>query len=226
MMRAREIRLWTALVVAGLAALAMAQGSVGLTFGVVEMQVDAGSTALQLQPFVNDGLVGDLAARDWLRDASPTSPQARVEIIGRLLSRAPLNGGAWLDLAIARRAAGASTESVAAALALSTVTTPNEAHDMAGRIAFAAPFWSVLPPDARRALIADLVGGWGALGGAQRARLTAIFAEDHERSREEVRAALLLNGAAGAAIVNALMPRPQDASQGTKATFTQDTPSR
>ena len=77
---------------------------------------------------------------------------------------------------------------------------------MAGRVGFASPFWSALPPGARRALIADLVGGWGAFGGDERARLAAMLVNAPDRSGEEVRAALLLNGVVGAAIAAQLMP--------------------
>jgi hypothetical protein len=208
MMRLREIRFWTALVVAGLSLFAIAQGWNALRFGLAEALADSASAESRLQPFAGDDLVGDLADRDLLRLAPPASEQARIDVLGALLSQTPLNGGAWLDLAIARRAAGASMESVAAALALSAMTGPNEARFMVGRVAFALPFWSALPPDARRALIGDLVGGWSALSGDERARLSAILANAPDRSGEEARAALLLNGAAGAAIAAELIPPP------------------
>jgi hypothetical protein len=217
MMRMREVRFWTTLGVAGLSVFAIAQGWTALRFGLGEAQADSASAESQLQPFAGDGLVGDLADRDLLRLAPPVPPQARVDAVGALLGLTPLNGGAWLDLAIARRAAGASMESVAAALALSAMTGPNEARFMAGRVAFALPFWSALPPDTRRSLIADLVGGWGAFGGDDRARLSAILANAPDRSSEETRAALLLNGAAGAAIANALMPPPAKAAPNASA---------
>lgn len=210
-MRVREMRFWTALVVGGLSAAAMAQGWTALRFGLAEALADATSAESRLQPFTGDDLVGDLAERGLLRFASPLSPHARVDAVGALLGRTPLNGGAWLDLAIARRATGASMESVAAALALSTMTGPNEARLMAGRAVFALPFWSALPPDGRRALIADLVGGWGALDSGERARLSAILANARDRPTEDIRAALLLNGPQGAIVANALMP-PWDES--------------
>jgi hypothetical protein len=212
MMRLREIRFWTALTVAGLSAFAIAQGWIALSFGVAEAVAHAASAESQLQSFAGDDLVGDLANHDLLRVA-PLSPQARIDVLDALLSQTPLNGGAWLDLAIARRAAGASLESVAAALALSAMTGPNEARFMVGRVAFALPFWSALPPDARRALIGDLVGGWPALGGGERARLAAILANAPDHSGEEARATLLLNGAAGAAIAAELMPAPPKAAR-------------
>ena len=155
--------------------------------------------------------MGDVAERDLLRLASPTAAQAKIDVVGALLSETPLNGGAWLDLAIARRAAGLSMEGVAAALAMSATTGPNEARLMAGRAAFALPFWSALPPDTRRTLVADLIGGWPALDGGERARLAAILSEASDRSGEEVRAALLLNSSPGAAIAATLLPSPPEA---------------
>jgi hypothetical protein len=212
MMRVHEVRFWTALVVGGLSAAVIAQGCVTLRFGAAEAFSDVASAEIRLQSFTGDDLVDDLAERDLLRLAPPASPQARADAVGALLGHAPVNGGAWLELAIARRGAGGSMESVAAALALSTMTSPNEARLMAGRVDFAAPFWTALPPDARRSLIADLVGGWGVLGGDERARLSAIFAAAPDRSGEEARAALLLSGAPGAAIARALTPPPAKAA--------------
>jgi hypothetical protein len=212
MMRLGEIRFWTTLVVALVSLFVIGQGWTALRFGLAETSADPASAEARLQPFVGDGLVGDMAARGLLRLAPPASAQARIDLLTALLLETPLNGGAWLDLAIARRAAGETMESVAAALALSATTGANEGRLMAGRVAFALPFYSALPPDARRALIADLVGGWGAIGGDERARLKAILGSAPDRSGEEVRAALLLSGAAGAAIAAELIPPPPKAS--------------
>jgi hypothetical protein len=222
MMRLGEIRFWTALVVAGLSAFAIAQGWNALRFGLAEAFADSASAESALQPFAGDPLVGDLADRDRLRLAPPPAAQTRIDAEAALLGQTPLNGGAWLDLAIARRAAAAPMESVAAALALSAMTGPNEARFMAGRVAFALPFWSALPPDARRALIGDLVGGWRALDGPARGRLAAILAAAPDRSGEEVRAALLLSGAAGAAIAAALIATPPAAAPNAGAPSTGD----
>ena len=75
---------------------------------------------------------------------------------------------------------------------------------MAGRAAFALPFWSALPPDVRRTLVADLVGGWPALDGGERTKLSASLSEARDGSGEEVRAALLLAGAPGEAVAATL----------------------
>ena len=202
----REVRFWTTLAVAALSLTAIAQGWTTLRLGLAEAFADAATAEARFGPFLGDGLVGDVAERDLLRLAPPAAPQARIDAVGALLGQTPLDGGAWLDLAIARRAAGASMENVAAALALSATTGPNEARLMAGRVAFALPFWSALPPGTRQALVADLVGGWQALDDNDRARLSAILSGAPDGSGEEVRAALLLNGAAGAAIAATLMP--------------------
>ena len=77
---------------------------------------------------------------------------------------------------------------------------------MAGRVGFALPFWSALPPDARHSLINDLVAGWPAIEAEARQRLAAILQNAPDDSGEEVRAALLSNGDAGAAIASALWP--------------------
>jgi hypothetical protein len=213
MMRVRDIRFWTTLGVAALSLTAIAEGWTALNLGLAEASADAATAEARFTPFLGDGLVGDIAERDLLRLAPPAAAQARIDAVGALLSQTPLNAGAWLDLAIARRAAGLPMESVAAALAMSATTGPNEARFMAGRVAFALPFWSALPPGARKALIADLVaGGWQALDGEGRARLSAILSAAADRSGEEIRAALLLNGEPGAAIAAALLPAPAKAA--------------
>jgi hypothetical protein len=210
----RSLRFWTTLVVVLLSLTAIDQGWTALRLGLAEWGAEAGDAEARFAPFVGDGLVGDLALRDSLRLAPPAATKAKIAAVSALLSRTPLNGGAWLDLAIARRAAGDKMESVAAALAMSTTTGPNEASLMAGRASFALPFWSALPLDARRALVADLVGGWQALDDEARQRLAAILAAAPDRAPEELRAALLLSGADGAAIAAALLPQPAEAAPG------------
>ncbi len=82
----------------------------------------------------------------------------RARDLELLLARAPANAGAWLDLAIARRAAGDDLSRVIEALRNSALTGPQEGRLMAGRVAFALPFWSALPEDLKARLTSDLAG--------------------------------------------------------------------
>jgi hypothetical protein len=214
MIKLRDPRFWTVLVVVALALAALTNGLTVFRFGLAEALADASTAEARLRPFAGDPTLGAVAHRDMIVLAPPVDAKQRVADLTELLSQSPLSSGAWLDLAIARRAAGASTESVAAALALSATTGPNEAVFMAGRASFALPFWSALPPDARRSLIGDLVGAWGAVDGPGRARLAAILQNGADGTREGVRAALLLNGDAGALIASALLPPPKPEMQG------------
>jgi hypothetical protein len=207
MTRLWSARFLTTLVVVLLSLTAIAQGWTAVRLGLAEQGAGAANAEARFSPLIGDGLVGDVALRDRLRLAPLAAPRAKIDAVSALLSRTPLNSGAWLDLAIARRAAGDKMESVAAALAMSTVTGPNEAFVMAGRASFALPFWSALPPEARRALVADLVGGWQALDDEARRRLSAILAAAPDRSPQEISAALTLTGAEGASIAAALIPQ-------------------
>jgi hypothetical protein len=92
-----------------------------------------------------------------------------------LLARAPLNAGAWLDLAISRRAAGEDISRVADALRLSALTGPRESRLMAGRVAFALPFWGALPEDVRARLIGDLAGVAPYLEAREREQIAALL---------------------------------------------------
>ena len=206
MIRIREVRFWTALVVAGLSALAVGQGMTASRLALAELTADPATAEGKFAPFVSDGLVGDIATRDALRLAPSLSPADAAATIGQLLAQTPLNSGAWLDLAASRRASGASTESVAAALAMSTTTGPNERRLMAGRAGFALPFWSALPPGARQAVVADLTGGWAGMDETARARILALLRNAPDGSGEEVRAALLLNGGDSPKIAAAITP--------------------
>ena len=206
MIKVREPRFWTVVVVAGLSAFAIGQGVTALRFSLADLSAGRANLAARLTPFVGNTLVGDLAARKLLLSAPPAAPEDAVALVGKLLIQGPLDSGAWLDLAIARRAAAAPTESVATALALSATTGPNEQRIMVGRTLFALPFWTALPPDAKSALILDLVGGWPGIADDERTRLTAMLRDAPDAAGEQLRAALLLNGSEGAAIAAALTP--------------------
>ena len=214
MIRLRELRTWTALVALGLSALALRQAPTVLSFGLAEALAGPQDAVQRLERFVATPIVGARARIDLLKLAPRPDPAERVDEIAGLLAQRPLDSAAWLDLAAARLAAGDRYDAIAASLALSSLTGPNEADLMAGRAALALPLWARLPRDLRRSAMADLVGGWASLDEANRAALKAAMAFASGATRAEIRAALLLSGKPGAGIETALGLTPDPASGG------------
>lgn len=73
-----------------------------------------------------------------------------------------------------------------------------------------------LPPEARRSLIADLVGVWNEMDAAKRQELNALLTVASDQTRAEVLAALLLAGKPGAPLITGLdlTPKQDDAVRG------------
>ena len=204
MIRLRSWNFWTVLVVSGLAFFTIARALPVARFGWNEALVDAQNADARLRLFVDAPAIGGMARRDLWQIVPSTDPAQASEDLGALLGRAPIAGREWVDLARARLVTGARLEQVASALAVSVVTAPNESQVMAARASFGLPLWASLPPDSRRGLVGDLLGGWGDLAQNDRDSLRAIFAAGPVRSRQEVLGALLLSGKAGAPIIAAL----------------------
>ncbi len=202
----RAIRLLTSLAVCGLAAATLFEGIRTVRIALAEMPPDPVKAATAIAPFAGDPLLGDVARRDMLRLRPPIAAADAAASVGDLLSGTPLNSGAWVELAEARRAEGAPIEAVASALALSTVTGPNEEYPMARRAAFGLPFFRALPPDERRALVADLAGGWNAMDVRDQNRVLDWLVEAPDGLGGEVREALVRARRGGAAIPGALLP--------------------
>ena len=216
MISLRELRVWTFLIVMALSAYVLRQASTVLSFGIAEALATPQSVEDRLQSFVAAPIVASLARRDLLRLAPAADATSQVEDLAEFLTQRPLASGAWLDLTAAKIAANAGLDEVAASLALSNVTGPNEAYLMAGRAAFGLPLWASLPPDSRRSVISDLVGGWAGIDDSSRVGLKAALARTDGKTREEVRAALLLVGKPAIAIEKALDLKPAPVSNEDK----------
>ncbi|WP_294540081.1 hypothetical protein [uncultured Rhodoblastus sp.] len=204
MINIRELRFWTILLMVGLSMMAIATALPTLRFAVAAQLADPQTVNERLQPSTIDPPMAPLALRLTLVLAPPKSPAERVDALQALLGLTPLVGGAWLDLAIARQQAGQPMQNVASALALSSLTGPNEVRFMAGRAVFGLPLWERLPPDVRRGLIGDLVGGWGGVTTDDRRDLDAILTVASDQTRAEISAALLLAGKPAEPIMKAL----------------------
>ena len=209
MINVRELRLWTAALVAGLAATSLSLALPTLRFAVAARSANASNAPARLRDALDAAPVAPLARRLALVLAAPRAPAERAAALQELLALTPLASGAWLDLAMARHDAGAPMQSVASALAMSSLTGPNEARFMAGRAAFGLPLWDRLPPDVRRGLIVDLVSGWDEVGEEQRRELDADLTLAPDGARAEILAALLLAGKPAAPILKALDLAPE-----------------
>jgi hypothetical protein len=179
----------TALMIGVLSLCAMFGGASLLRLGLAETR-SAGADAYR--PLLEDRVVGAAAGLDLSIAETAAAPAARVKDLEALLARAPANAGAWLDLAMARRAAGDDFPRVIEALYFSALTGPREARLMAGRVAFALPFWTALPDDLKARLIGDLAGVTPYLEASERDQVAALVEvqtpADIERICGELRA--------------------------------------
>lgn len=209
MIRVRDIRFATSLLVLSLAGAAALIGLTAARFGIAQVRADGDSAASHLKNFVGQAPISGAARRDLLAFAAPDDAVRRAEDIAALLAEEPLSGAAWLDLAAARQASRQAVEQVAAALVLSNLTAPREAHVMAARAAFGLSLWEDLPPNLRRTLVSDLIGGWGEVDVGARRALAAGLAIKGDATREQVRSALLLAGKPAAGLIEALGLAPE-----------------
>ncbi|MBG0811721.1 hypothetical protein IY145_20420 [Methylosinus sp. H3A] len=200
MNRLRELRLWTAIAVAVIAGFAMLAAAKLLAFGLADLTAETANAAKTLALFVDDPMVGAIAETRLLELDAGASDHERRERLSRLLARIPLSGGAWLALAQARFETEEPMEKVESALAMSSLVAPNEGWLMSRRAAFAIPLWPRLAVAARRSLVADLVGGWEGTPGVERDALVSIVYLSPGETQDEVRAALLRSGVAGAQV--------------------------
>jgi len=116
------------------------------------------------------------AVRAWIGDPGLTGPALRAALsrttiaadretlrrraddLTLLLATHPLSSAEWLSLAGIRLALAQPYDTVLAALAMSSLTGPNEGAMMMQRGIFGVLQWEALPADARRRTIGDLAG--------------------------------------------------------------------
>jgi hypothetical protein len=211
MTRLRGPRFLTSLLVIALCACTIMGAATLLRVGVEELVSNGENAEAHLRPFTGSISVGHLARRDLLLGSMREDASARLTDINDLLSVTPLSSEAWLELARLRLAGAAPSGEIVEALAMSHLTGPNEGPLMGLRVGFSLPLWSVLPPDVRRMLISDLIGGgWGYLGPAQQTALPQVLRLARAETREELLAALSRAGGPGAALVRTLELIPPD----------------
>jgi hypothetical protein len=211
MLPLHEPRFWTALIVIGVSLFTISRGVDLAGFALADLSEDQPSMATRLGPWTAKPGVAGLALSRLVTDA-PGDANAHRRWATDRLSRAPLDGDAWLLLAGLRFAAGEPAEQGATALAMSSLTTPNEGWIMARRGALALPLWLLLPPASRAGAASDLVGGWYYLPELERAALRAALGLRTPSPREEIRGALLLAGGAHVAAALGLDAAPASAA--------------
>ena len=209
-MRVRELRFLTAILVIGLSGYTARRAMSMLEFGAAESSLGANAVEASLRPYATNNLVGYMARRDLLATTFPANPRRQAAEIAELLRLTPLSGEAWLKLALTRRAMGAHVAEIASALALSHLTGPNEGLLMARRAVFGLALWSSFPPDLRRVLVGDLIGGWAQIQAPQRGALLAMLEAAGPESRQEIYAALFLAGAPAAPVIDGLDLAPTE----------------
>jgi len=159
----RLVRLATAVAVIGLAAFTAWRGAdiVGFSLAVSAAATPT-ARAEAARPWTTTPGLAALALRDALVDVSDASDlaavRAREETLTALLAVQPLAPTDWLSLAGARLVARDGYDKVLDALAMSSLTGPNEGNLMLARGTFGLVQWEILPADARRRVIADLAG--------------------------------------------------------------------
>jgi hypothetical protein len=197
MTRAGFESLATALMIAALCLCAMVGGASLLRLGLAETR---GAGADGFRPLLEDRVVGAAAGLDLGIAETAAAPAMRARDLEHLLARAPASAGAWLDLAIARRAAGDDFSRVTEALRYSALTGPREAGLMAGRVSFALPFYAALPDDLKARLVGDLAGVTPYLEASERDQVAALVEVQTPADIEQICGELRARGTADATV--------------------------
>jgi hypothetical protein len=157
----QSVRLLTACAVIGLCAFALVRG-VGIA-QFADARAHAGAPdarAEAVRAWIDVPGVAALARQAMLtggvdpRDSE--SVRKREAALTAVLAARPLSSEDWLSLAGARLVAREPYDKVLAALAMSSVTGPNEGNVMFRRGTFGLVQWEILPADVRRRVITDL----------------------------------------------------------------------
>jgi hypothetical protein len=156
----RATRLLTAVVVAGLCVFAVVHGWRIITFTVARAHLGADPQAVKAW-VAAPGLAGAAREASLTAVTDPSDVAAarmRAEDLAAVLSVWPLSARNWLSLAGVWLVTGQPYEQVLGAMAMSSVTGPNEGSLMLQRGIFGVLQWEVLPATARKRVITDLAG--------------------------------------------------------------------
>jgi len=151
----------TALAVLGLCGFALSRGweitrfaEARSHFGAHEKQTDAVKRWTTVPGLAGAALVASLMRVADAGDIDDT--RRRAEGLAAILSVHPLSSTDWLSLSGIWLVTGQPYERVLGALAMSSVTGPNEGSVMLQRAIFGLLQWEVLPAESRQRTIGDL----------------------------------------------------------------------
>src|SRR3974390_3257881 len=133
MTRKFRLRNFTSLIIIGACAYTMSGAFTLLRYSLANALPDNAEGAKTLHDFASVFPVGNLARQRLAQWASQGQPAQMIEPFASLLSEAPADGAAWLTLAEANAFAGKPTDQVVRALAMSSLTAPNESRVMTPR---------------------------------------------------------------------------------------------
>jgi hypothetical protein len=188
----RSFRTSTALVVIALCALAMSRGWSMVQFSQARASLAPGERAAdRLAGFTGAPGLAVAALEASETPVAGPSDQAgarkRIDELTAALSLRPMWSMNWLSLAGMRLVTGQSPDKILSALAMSSLTGPNEHAMMYQRGVFELLQWETLPNDFRNRAIRDLSGAmlsgnWG--DSHRRAVVEALTGQSDETRRD------------------------------------------
>jgi hypothetical protein len=161
MSRTRDLRFLTIAAVIALSLWTAWRGALAAAyeFAVLRSKTQGEGAAVSGH-WTNERGVASLALVNQMRVApdfgEPAQIQARRDMLAAFLGHVPLSSQRWLELAVMRNASGQAAEKITEALAMSSLTGPNEASIILRRAAFALSIWEKLDPETRGRAANDL----------------------------------------------------------------------
>jgi hypothetical protein len=213
----RSFRTSTALVVIGLCALAMSRGWSMVQFSQARAGLAPGErTADRLAAFAGvPGLsVAALEASETpVADPSDqVGARQRADELTAALSLRPMSSTNWLALASMRLVIGQPPDKVLSALAMSSLTGPNEHTMMYQRGVFELLQWEALPNDFRKRAIRDLSGAMlsGNWGDSHRRAVVEALEGQSDDTRRDIGDFLRAAGIADSELALMQLARPAE----------------
>jgi hypothetical protein len=207
-MRLREARLLTALAVIGLCGLAMSRGFETVRFvnakaGVAGYEHRADAVRRWTAVPGLAGIALEVSLADAIDPADTDAARKRGDELAAILSVRPLSAMKWLALSSTRLIRGQPFDKVLAALALSSLTGPNEGYVMSQRGIFGLLQWEMLPPDVRKRTATDLAGAILSNGISipERTATSGVLSAKSADARKEIADLLRAEGLSSAELV-------------------------
>jgi hypothetical protein len=192
-MRSRNIRIPTAIVIVALCAFAVSRGWSIVLFSTAKAGLTPSeNSAGVLAPWTKVPGVAIAALEASATPVSGPSDQQgalkRIDELTAVLSLRPMSSTNWLSLASMRLVTGQPPGKVLSALAMSSMTGPNENSIMFQRGIFGLLEWETLPNNFRKRTIVELAGTilGGAWGDSQRRAVVGVLDPKSAETRKEI----------------------------------------